>query len=74
MNNADKLTEAKLMAIENMFAQYRKACLDTFSCMPTDYAYAQHTLQAIHNAEIAEELRQHESNLLTRDEKPDDVR
>lgn len=75
MDMREKLVEAKLMAIEKILFKFRNESFQVVISQEEPYVYAydyaKEILQAIHNAEIAEELRQHEANLLTRDEKPE---
>lgn len=73
MDRHEKLTEAKLMAIEKIVDEAMNTAHNTNfgHVCPYAYDYAKLILEAIHNAEIAEGERQHEANLLTRDEKPD---
>lgn len=63
MTREERLTEAKLMAIEKVIVRAVNAFVEEQDC--DSYKYANDVLLAIHNAEIAEELRSHEAGLET---------
>ena len=65
MDKTERLTEAKLMAIEKIVDEAMSTAHNTNfgHVCPYAYDYAKEILLAIHNAEIAEELRSHEASL-----------